>query len=58
MYINTNSGIILMPRGEDALRMRPSREEIGAERAKEIMASTPVKTEKALSEESMRRRHD
>lgn len=47
-----------MPRGEEALKMRPAREEMGAERAKEIMSSTPVKTEKALSEESMRRRHD
>lgn len=39
-----------MARGEE-MRMRPAREEISAERAKEIMESTPAKTPRALAEE-------
>ena len=46
-----------MARGEE-LKMRPVREEISQERAKDIMSSTPAKTERALSEEKARRRQE
>jgi len=44
-----------MARGEE-LKTRPVREEISQERAKEIMSSTPVLTEKALDEKKEKRR--
>ncbi|MEW5996244.1 MAG: hypothetical protein AB1657_01470 [Candidatus Micrarchaeota archaeon] len=34
----------------EEMKMKPAREEISPERAKEIMSSTPVLTEKALEE--------
>lgn len=47
MYINMNSGIILMPRGEDALKMRPVPvRELEGEKER-IMTSIPVKVENA-----------